>query len=237
MAAFQRGGARSISALLPIISITICCAAVAQEKNPHEGQDKIDSARVYTFEKQELQLPDFPVEGWILDIGGGGEGVIGRLKGSQVVAIDLYAWGLRRTPPGPLKLVMDATDLKFLDESFGAVTSFFTLMYMNPEQQEKAMREAFRVLKPGGKMRIWDVELPVSPDPKKDLAMYPFLFRLPKETVDTGYGTFFPKQQMDLRYYSRMAEAAGFVVEDREVVRRTFRLILRKSNDTPVTPR
>jgi ubiquinone/menaquinone biosynthesis C-methylase UbiE len=154
--------------------------------------------------------------------------VIGRLKGSQVVAIDLFSWGLRRTPPGPLKLVMDATELKFLDESFGAVTSFFTLMYMTPEQQEKAMREAFRVLQPGGRMRIWDVELPVSPDPKKDVVMYPFSFRLPKETVETGYGTFFPKQPMNLEYYSRMAQAAGFAVEERQVVGRTFRLVLQR---------
>ncbi len=80
-----------------------------------------------------------------------------------MVAIDLYSWGMRRTPAGPLKIVMDATDLKFLDNSFETVTSFFTLMYMSPEQQEKAAREAYRVLKPGGVFRIWDVELPVSP--------------------------------------------------------------------------
>ena len=211
-----------------IAACLLAAQAQAQEKNPHEGQEKIDPARVYNYEKQELTLPDFPAEGWILDIGGGGEGVIGRLKGSQVVAIDLYSWGLRRTPPGPLKLVMDATDLKFLDESFGAVTSFFTLMYMSPEQQDKAMREAFRVLKPEGRMHIWDVDLPVSPDPKKDLVMYPFTFKLPGETVETGYGTFFPKQPMNLAYYSRMAQAAGFVVEEHQMVGRTLRLILQK---------
>jgi ubiquinone/menaquinone biosynthesis C-methylase UbiE len=214
-----------------LLIATTCLLALqstAQEKNPHAEQ-KIDPARVYTYEKQELAVEDFPApDGWILDIGGGGEGVIGRIKGSQVVAIDLYSWGMNRTPPGPLKLVMDATDLKFLDGSFGTVTSFFTLMYMNPEQQQKAMAEAFRVLKPGGRLRIWDVQLPVSPDPKKDVAMYPFKFRLPKETVETGYGTFFPKQPMDLEYYVRLGKAAGFTVEDRGITGNTFRLVLLK---------
>jgi SAM-dependent methyltransferase len=211
-----------------ITALLLAPQSLAQEKNPHEAQEKIDPARIYTYEKQVLPLPDFPAEGWILDIGGGGEGVIGRLKGKQVVAIDLYSWGMRRTPPGPLKLVMDATDLKFLDESFGVVTSFFTLMYMSPEQQQKALREALRVLKPGGRMRIWDVQLPVSTDPKKDIVVYPFIFKLPGETVETGYGTSFPKQPLDLPYYTKVAQDAGFTVEEREVVGHTFRLVLRK---------
>jgi ubiquinone/menaquinone biosynthesis C-methylase UbiE len=214
-----------------LLLATTCLLAMqgtAQEKNPHQEQ-KIDPARVYTYERQELAVEDFPAPGgWILDIGGGGEGVIGRIKGSQVVAIDLYSWGMNRTPPGPLKIVMDATDLKFLDGSFGTVTSFFTLMYMNPEQQQKAMKEAFRVLKPGGRLRIWDVQLPVSPDPNKDVAMYPFRFRLPHETVETGFGTFFPKQPMDLDYYVRLGKAAGFAVENRAIAGKTFRLVLVK---------
>ncbi len=198
------------------------------DKNPHQNQEKIDPARVYTYPAQDLPVADFPASGWILDIGGGGEGVIGRMKGSQVVAIDLFAWGMRRTPPGPLKLVMDATELKFLDETFETVTSFFTLMYMNPEQQRKAVCEAYRVLKPGGLMRIWDVQLPVTPDPKKDLAVFPFKFRLPAATVETGYGTPFPKEPMDLDYYVRLGRAAGFTAGESEITGRTFRLVLRK---------
>lgn len=117
-----------------IAALLLAGQAPAQEPNPHEAQEKIDPARVYSYEEQAVPVADFSSDGWILDIGGGGEGIIGRLKGSQVVAIDLFAWGMRRTPPGPLKLVMDAADLKFIDGSFGTVTSFFTLMYMNPEQ-------------------------------------------------------------------------------------------------------
>jgi len=209
---------------LPLLALL----AAPPDTNPHQNQEKIDPARVHTYEKQELKLPDFAADGWILDIGGGGEGVIGRLKGSQVVAIDLYAWGMKRTPPGPLKLVMDATDLQFLDGSFGAVTSFFTLMYMKPEQQEKALKESYRVLKPGGQMRIWDVELQPSPDPRQDIAVYPFVFRLPNETIETGYGTMFPKQPTDCAYYARLAQAAGFKIEERAIDGRTFRLLLRK---------
>jgi SAM-dependent methyltransferase len=218
-----------MTVLIPILLLAL---AGGQEKdpakNPHAGQEKIDPARMHTYDKQEFAVPDFPAEGWILDIGGGGEGIIGRLKGSQVVAIDLYAWGMARTPPGPLKLVMDATDLKFLDGSFGTVTSFFTLMYMEPGQQAKAVREAYRVLKPGGRMMIWDVELPVSPDPKQDLAIFPFVCRLPKERIETGYGTPFPKSPLDIAHYVRLGQSAGFTVHEKASEGRVFRLILAK---------
>lgn len=203
-------------------------AAQNKEPNPHEGQDKIDPARMFIYERQDYPVRDFTSDGWILDIGGGGEGIIGRLKGSQVVAIDLFAWGMKRTPPGPLKLVMDATDLKFLDASFGTVTSFFTLMYMKPEQQRKAIEEAYRVLKPGGRLRIWDAQIPVSPDPKKDLAIYKFRFLVGGETIETGYGTDFPRAPMDLPYYESLAKNAGFAVEERAPEGNTFRLVLRK---------
>jgi len=195
---------------------TVLAQSAATEKNPHEGQEKIDPARMHVFDTQEVVINDFPADGWILDIGGGGEGVIGRMKGKQVVAIDLYSWGMRRTPAGPLKIVMDATDLKFLDNTFETVTSFFTLMYMTPEQQVKAAREAYRVLKPGGVFRIWDVELPVSPDPKQDLAIFKFTFRLPSETVETGYGTSFPRTPLKMGHFERLLTAAGFALDTRQ---------------------
>jgi SAM-dependent methyltransferase len=213
--------------LIPLLLLAFQSGGSPQP-NPHENQDKIDPARIARMELQEMKLEDFPAEGLILDIGGGGEGVIGRLKGKQVVAIDLYAWGMNRTPPGPLKLVMDATDMKFLDASFGTVTSFFTLMYMKPQAQEKALREVYRVLKPGGRLRIWEVALPALSDPKKDIVLYPFRFILPNETVETGYGTPLPKNPMDAQYYSTLVKAAGFAVEELGVEQNRFTLVARK---------
>lgn len=93
---------------------------------------------VYEFEQVELEVQDFESDGFILDIGGGGEGVIGRLKGRDVVAIDIRKEELEEAVDGPLKIVMDARDLKFLDGSFNTVTAFFSLMYVkNQEDQRK----------------------------------------------------------------------------------------------------
>ena len=42
--------------------------------------------RVFYFERQEVHIQEFEVAGPILDLGGGGEGVIGRLKRDTVHA-------------------------------------------------------------------------------------------------------------------------------------------------------
>ena len=113
-----------------------------------------------THPKLEVVLPDFPADGLILDIGGGGEGVIGQLKGRQVVAIDLLKQELDEAPGQPLlKIVMDARELKFTDASFSTATVFFTFMYIAPADHEKVFRELYRVLRPGGTAFVWTPNL------------------------------------------------------------------------------
>ncbi len=106
------------------------------------------------------------LKGRILDLGGGGEGVIGQIYGRQVVAIDMLQEELDEAPCECEKLVMDATALDFSDASFDHVTAFFTLMYMEAVTQEKAIFEAARVLKPNGTLDIWDADIPLTyPEP------------------------------------------------------------------------
>jgi ubiquinone/menaquinone biosynthesis C-methylase UbiE len=165
-----------------------------------------------SFEPQRLVVEDFEASGYVLDVGGGGEGIIGRMKPQQVVAIDMYKSELLESPPGPLKIIMDATDLKFLDASFETVTAFFSLMYMKPDVQRKVFAEVFRVLKPGGRWLVWDAFIPTSRDPKMKGVIFRFEFQLPKETVRTGYGTFWPDHALDAAYYRTVAERTGFHV-------------------------
>lgn len=56
------------------------------------------------------------IKGNILDIGGGGEGIIGRLYPTQAIVIDNRKDELLEAPRGPIKLVMDAR--KMLKYSF-----------------------------------------------------------------------------------------------------------------------
>jgi ubiquinone/menaquinone biosynthesis C-methylase UbiE len=84
----------------------------------------------YSAKTQSIELSPIETDGLILDIGGGGEGIIGKLNGKQVIAIDTSERELLETENEALKVVMDSTDLKFLPKSFDACTSFFSFMYI-----------------------------------------------------------------------------------------------------------
>lgn len=167
---------------------------------------------MHQFERQEFVVADFQAAGHILDIGGGGEGIIGQMKPTQVVAIDLSKRELEEAPAGPLKIVMDAADLKFLDGSFNTATAFFSLMYMRPEIQRRVFAEVFRVLARGGRWLIWDAVIPDALENDTRGPVFRFRFHLPGKMVETGYGTFWPDQPMDLNYYQRLARDTGFEV-------------------------
>ena len=99
------------------------------------------------------------IKGSILDIGGGGEGIIGLIYQTQVTAIDNRQDELDEAPVGFIKVLMDACNLKFKDNSFENVTLFYTLMYIEKEKQAKAIQEAYKVLKDEGHLYIWDTNM------------------------------------------------------------------------------
>lgn len=99
------------------------------------------------------------LSGLILDIGGGGEGVIGRVYGPQVTAIDISAEELEEAPEGFEKLVMDAGDMTFPDASFDHVTAFYSFLFIQKDRHAQVISEITRVLRPGGEFYIWDCEV------------------------------------------------------------------------------
>jgi ubiquinone/menaquinone biosynthesis C-methylase UbiE len=183
----------------------------------------------HVFPKVELDLPDFEHDGLILDIGGGGEGVIGKLKGQEVIAIDIKEEELLEAVDGPLKIIMDARELKFLDGSFSTVTAFFVFMYIKEkEDQFKVLQEISRVTKPGGILHIWDIDHSQIPDTDKRGYILPLLYRVKDEEKETGYGMIWPDVPRGLDYYLDLAGQVGFSKMDVERNQNTFYCRLRK---------
>jgi SAM-dependent methyltransferase len=181
-----------------------------------------------THAKLEVVVPNFPAEGLILDVGGGGEGVIGQLKGRQVVAIDLLKQELDEAPGQPLlKIVMDARDLKFTDASFPTATVFFTFMYIDPADHEKVFREIHRVLEPGGRLLVWDPVFPVKQDPAHVKILFPLHVTLPAKEINTGYGARFREGQA-AEHFVGLAGKTGFEVVSRRNEAGWFFLELKK---------
>ncbi len=164
------------------------------------------------------------LEGRILDVGGGGEGIIGRLYGKQVTAIDNRREELDEIPDCCHKEVMDAANLTYHDGTFDHVTFFYSLMYMPEDVQMLAIQEAARVCKKGGTIHIWDCSIP-SADPDPFFAELKIC--LPEKTIHTTYGVVKFDTQ-DFRSIANICGMHGLEIMFSEIKENHFQLICRK---------
>lgn len=194
-----------------------------------EGPPGIDMSQYYVISQQELHLSDIENHGeWILDLGGGGEGIIGMMKGRDVIAIDRRKSELDDTTNDALKIVMDMNELNFLDGTFSTVTAFFTFMYISKKDFEGILEEVWRVMKPGGELLIWEPIFKIPPEEqKKKAAVIPLKIYLPDGRVnETGYGGSLRDQ--DESMILTPALKIGFKVLDKKVEEFTYHLRLQK---------
>lgn len=168
-------------------------------------------------------IMDKTIKGTILDIGGGGEGIIGRIYQSQVTAIDNRQEELDEAPKGFTKLLMDACNLKFGDSIFDNVSLFYTLMYIDKNKHNKVIKEAYRVLKKGGELYIWDTIINEA---------NPFLVELNIDigdsTVNTTYGVYKENAFQDKDYYKSICEEREFYLIEESLYNNQFYLHLKK---------
>lgn len=190
----------------------------------------INEERMFVLDQQIVSIHDpFSNSDLILDLGGGGEGVIGQLRGRQVVAIDRRKDELEDCASGPIKVVADAKELPLLDASFDAATCFFFLMYVPLEDRAAVLAEAFRVLRPGATLHIWDVTIPERGAHSQDLFVVPVRAELPGKTIQTGYGVPWSQREMSSDSVAGLAQQVGFTLIDAARAGETFYLTLSRS--------
>jgi len=174
------------------------------------------------FDMVKLEVNNFRADGLILDIGGGGEGVIGRLKGSQVVAMDLCKDELDGTVNGAAKVVMDARHLALPDHSFTTSTAFFSMMFLKTkDDQQRVLEQIWRVLRPAGRLLIWDADLSER-STNKGFYFVRLRYRVGNFEKETGYGAKFPAETRDEAYYIQLARQVGFHHLTTEKVKHVF---------------
>lgn len=169
---------------------------------------------------------DNKIQGTILDIGGGGEGIIGRIYQGQVTAIDNRQEELNEAPDGFKKLLMDARDLGFEDFSFENITSFYSLMYMKGDEHNKVIKEAYRVLKEQGNLYIWDSNINHAD---------PFVVNLNinanGEIIKTSYGIYKDEAYQDKDYFKLICGKMGFSLIEEKLYNNQFYLHFKKDKE------
>jgi ubiquinone/menaquinone biosynthesis C-methylase UbiE len=192
----------------------------------------IDKEHMFLAEQQIVTVTDsFRDDDLILDLGGGGEGIIGQLRGRQVVAVDMRKQELEDCAPGPIKVVADAKELPFLDEAFDAITAFFFFMYVPESDRASILAEAYRVLRPGGQCTIWDAKIPSRGDRTQDIFIVPVKAELPDRAIETGYGVRWEGRKMTVDDITQMAQSVGFIVVEEVNEGEHFRLTLARESE------
>ncbi|WP_240842471.1 class I SAM-dependent methyltransferase [Acidaminobacter sp. JC074] len=184
--------------------------------------------RYLQTKKQKIKLQREYEDAAILDIGGGGEGFIGRLYGKNVIAIDPREDELLETDNDSIKLIMDGRALKFTDENFDVVTLFYSLMYMNIETKLEVLSEAVRVLKRNGLLDIWDVDLPDYKNDGKDVFVAQLDVELEDDITSTGYGVLLEGKKQSKSSIDAMLEPLGLKLIKEECMDQSFRLQYKK---------
>jgi ubiquinone/menaquinone biosynthesis C-methylase UbiE len=138
---------------------------------------------------QMINLEKLRSEGLILDIGGGGEGLVSRIGGENVCVVDIRMSEIREAQihGAPANwFVSDGQKLCFRDDSFDLVTLWFSLGYLREwDVKLRVLEETKRVMTKQGKISILASKIPES----AERFVFWAHFKLPDGSISqTGYG-------------------------------------------------
>lgn len=165
---------------------------------------------------QKIKLKKLHSEGPILDLGGGGEGLVSRIEGAKVCAVDIRMSEIREAqihgPPSNW-FVGDGQALCFQENVFDVVTLWFSLGYMSDWSIKRSvLEEAYRVLGESGRLSILACRIPESCE---RLVFWSY-FTFPDGAVSQiGYGVR-GGQEQTLERITELLSDTGFKIQSQE---------------------
>jgi ubiquinone/menaquinone biosynthesis C-methylase UbiE len=164
--------------------------------------------------RRQVKVSLEKLEGFVLDVGAGGEGTIAKTCGREIVGVDISKREINeaRSRGAVANWVLcDACSMPFKNGTFDVATFFFSLMYIKTlERKHAAMVEVKRVLKSDGLLYLWDAIVREKPE----LYVVFVEANLPHgERIYTGYGVKGKEEkEQTLELISKLALEAGFKV-------------------------
>ncbi len=165
---------------------------------------------------QEISFRRLGGTGLVLDVGGGGEGIVSRIEGSRVCAVDINMNEIREAQiyePSPQWLACNGESLPFRSAVFETATMWFSLDYMADWKMKRAvMQEVFRVLRRKGSFSIMSSKI-VCHESRFVLKLR---YTLPDGSVyQTGYGVK-GNQGQTVDKISNIVERTGFQITNKD---------------------
>jgi ubiquinone/menaquinone biosynthesis C-methylase UbiE len=173
---------------------------------------------------QRIVLEKIEQMGTVLDIGGGGEGLVSRLEGQRVCAVDIRLPKIHEARiygSDSQWILADARNLCFQDSCFDIATFWFSLGYLNElSSKKKALQEVHSCLRRGGHLSILAAVITC---PENRL-VFRTQFAFPDGTVSQiSYGVK-GNQNQHIEQITRLVQDAGFQVTNAETHEFWFRI-------------
>ena len=187
------------------------------------------NSRIYEPPVQIIHLEKIERRGIIIDIGGGGEGLVSRIEGSRVFAVDIQMDEIREAgihdPPSNW-FVADGMNLPFRNEMFDICTMWFSLGYMKDWLVKRTvLQEVYRVLKKDGLVSIIAMKI----DCEEEKLVFKVDYYFPDGTPSrTGYGVR-GNQNQTIETISRLLDEIGFTIVETDDYVHWFKIYCSKS--------
>jgi ubiquinone/menaquinone biosynthesis C-methylase UbiE len=159
---------------------------------------------------QKIELNQLPREGPIIDIGGGGEGLVSRIETSRVCVVDINLNKIREAMIyGQVSqwILSDARMLSMKDERFNVATLWFSLGYIQDwDSKKQVIAEVARVLKRFGLISILGAKI-ICSDSRFVMRA---LFHFPDGSVSKMSYGMDGTQRQDAEAVVKLLQEAGF---------------------------